>query len=329
MLLTQKYHSAKDIDPEFIPSLEELLSECVPSFNWLKSFEESAPENTHFAYYLFFGTQHNSPVGFAQVSLEGEEKEKTLFSHFFKQKTLSHSRKKAYWKMPGSLNEGIIFQPMYIKEAANNTKNIFKEYLDRKDIEAQSLCFSKALYELEGLKNESRASMVEKTIPGTLIKTANSYENYLSTLEDSLQTQIKKMWRSFYKEELKLGEYSNLKEVFSYRKGTNDVYKKIKSNPVFKQYKNEKCIHLTVEKDNAVLAIIFFIKGHGGHYFFDTFSLDKSVDEMMLCQLTIMKFYEIEDSSRLHLMNKSDSISLYQSLGFSLHSQIHMNVHPK
>ena len=329
MLLTQKYHSAKDIDPEFIPSLEELLSECVPSFNWLKNFEESAPENTHFAYYLFFGTHHNSPVGFAQVALESEKKGSNILSKFFKSKSQSLSIKKAYWKMPGSLNEGIVFQPMYIKDATSKTKGIFKEYLERKDIETQSMCFSKALHELEELKNESKASMIEKVIPGTLIKTANSYENYLSTLEDGLQTQIKKMWRSFYKDEMKLGEYASLKEVFSYRKGSNDIYKKLKSDWIFKQYKSEQCLHLTVEKNNSVLAIIFFIKGHSGHYFFDIFCIDKSVDELMLCQLTIMKFYELEDSSRLHLMNRSDSISLYQSLGFSLHSQIHMNVHSR
>ncbi len=329
MLLTQKYHSAKDIDPEFIPSLEELLSECVPSFNWLKNFEESAPENTHFAYYLFFGTQHNSPVGFAQVSLEGEVKEKSLFSKFFKQNSPSESIKKAYWKMPGSLNEGIIFQPMYIKDAKDKTKSLFKEYLDRKDIEIQSLCFSKALHELEEIKNESKASKTETVIPGTLIKTANSYENYLSSLSDEFQTQIKKSWRSFYKEGMKLGEYSSLKEIFSYRKGANEVYRKLKSDWIFKQYKHEQCLHLTVEKENSVLAIIFFIKGHGGHYFFDTYCLDNSVDELMLCQLTIMKFYEIEDSQRLHLMKRSESLPLYQNQGFSLHCQIHMSVHPR
>jgi hypothetical protein len=301
----------------------------VPSFNWLKSFEENAPENTHFAYYLFFGTHHNSPVGFAQVALESKIKKTSTLSRFFKQNTQPLSTKKAYWKMPGSLNEGIIFQPMYIKDATTKTRSIFKEYLERKDIEVQSMCFSKALHELEDLKNESKASMIEKIIPGTLVKTANTYENYLSTLEDGLQTQIKKMWRSFYKDEMKLGEYSSLKEVFSYRKGSNDIYKRLKSDWIYKQYKNEQCLYLTVEKDNSVLAIIFFIKGHAGHYFFDLFCIDNSVDELMLCQLTIMKFYELEDSSRLHLMKKSDSISLYQSLGFSLHSQIHMNVHPR
>ena len=55
MIITQKYNSAADIDPEFIPDLEKLLSDCVPSFEMIKQNEQKADDSTHFAYYLFFG----------------------------------------------------------------------------------------------------------------------------------------------------------------------------------------------------------------------------------------------------------------------------------
>ena len=55
MIITQKFHSVHEIDEEFIPTLEVLLGSQIPSFDWIKAYEDSAPKDTHFTYYLFFG----------------------------------------------------------------------------------------------------------------------------------------------------------------------------------------------------------------------------------------------------------------------------------
>jgi hypothetical protein len=330
MLLTQKYHSALDIDQEFIPSLEELLCECIPSFEWIKNFEANSPEETHFAYYLFFGKHHNSPVGFAQVSLESESKnKKSLMSRFIKPKDIPVRSKNAHWKMPGSLNEGIIFEPMYVKDAAKKTKDIFHEYLEREDIAVQSLCFSEAFSELKNVESNVKVLSNEKIIPSTLVKNQSNYEMYLNSLSNHLEKEIKYMWRDFYKDEMKLGEYNSLKDIFSYRKGSADIYKSLKSNPLFRKYKDEACTYLTVERENEVLAIVFYIKGHGHHYFFDKLILNPKCDELILTQLVIMKFYENQDSNRLHLLGTTGPLGLYQNQGFTTRSQIYLSVDQK
>lgn len=338
MLLTQKYHSALDIDPEFIPSLEELLCECVPSFEWIKSFEQSSPKNTHFAYYLFFGKRHNAPVGFAQVSLEDDSKqENNILAKVFKfrQKIpIKVKNKNAYWQMPGSLKEGIIFEPMYARDAAEKTKLLFNEYLEREDIAVQSLCLPESLSEIKNIERQKAKILSnQKVIPSTLIKNQQNYEFYLSSLDQALEKKIKYMWRDFYKDEKKVGEYSSLKEIFSYRnsqkKESNDLYKSLKTNELFQKYKKEDCTYLTVEKKNKVLGVAFYIKGHGHHYFFDKLILNDACEELTLCQLVIMKFYENEASNRLHLLGKTNQINLYRSQGFTTRSQIYLSVDQK
>jgi hypothetical protein len=101
MLMTQKYHSANEIDPEFIPELEGLLSHCVPSFELIKTFEKDAPEHTTFHYYLFFSDKHNGPVGFTQVAIENK---------FQKQKSMRIFRKlKAHQSFLKSLIKEMIY----------------------------------------------------------------------------------------------------------------------------------------------------------------------------------------------------------------------------
>ncbi len=328
MLLTQKYHSAADIDAEFIPSLEELLSECVPSFDWIKNFEQTAPEQTHFAYYLFFGQRHNSPIGFAQVALEAKEtsSKKSFLSKWITPKKTYSKLKTASWKMPGSLNEGLVFEPMYIKDALGKTKNLFQEYLKREDIEVQSLCFSEAFSDLKNIDSVSFKNANEVRIPNTLVKNQKDYETYLKNLPSETAKTIKSAWKEFYKNEMKLGEFHTFKDIFSYRKDSVSVYKKLKNDPLIKKYKNEKCTYLTIEKDNQVEAIIFYIKGFGHHYFYDYLILNPKINQFTIDQLVIMKFYETNNSDRLHLLKRANDIQNYEKQGFTTRSQIHLSI---
>ena len=108
MILTQKYHSASEIDQEFVPTLEELLKEYVPSFEWIKKNEIHCPESTHFHYYLFFGNKHNAPVGYAQVAIRPDIKPEATFWQKLIKKTTERKRKQAQRRIPGSMGQGII-----------------------------------------------------------------------------------------------------------------------------------------------------------------------------------------------------------------------------
>jgi hypothetical protein len=69
MLITQRFHSLKEIDSEFIPALELLMQEYSQNFQAWVEKEEKSPIDITFNYWLFFGPTQNSPVGIAQVML--------------------------------------------------------------------------------------------------------------------------------------------------------------------------------------------------------------------------------------------------------------------
>lgn len=329
--MTQKYHSALDIDPEFIPSLEKLLSECVPSFEWIKNYETSSPEETHFTYYLFFGNKHNAPVGFAQIAIEQSKTNPTkesFIKKFFSKAT--DKIKKANWQMPGSLREGVIFEPMYSKMAIGKTQNIFNEFSCRDDIQLQSLRFSKAYADISETLGFKSNLKNEKTIPDTLVKNQTSYEAYLNSLPTDTQKEIKTEWKAIHKNQYKLGEYENFKDVFAYRENGAQTYKAFKVNPKINKYIKENTQFLTIETNDHILAIIFFIKGHGHHYFYDFLKVNEQasngLSDLILNQFAIMKFYEREDSNRLHLLSQKVDLDLFKKQGFTTRDQIELSV---
>ncbi|MCO4755821.1 MAG: hypothetical protein KC478_15170, partial [Bacteriovoracaceae bacterium] len=138
MIISQKYHSSSEIDSEFIESLELLMRDQSPCFEWIKLKEKSAPENTHFSYFLFFGETCNSPIGYAQLSILNESKKKSLLGMFKK----CEKTKTIQWIAPGSTSEGVIFDPAYLKDGMTKANSIFKEYLKRKEVVEQTLTLS-------------------------------------------------------------------------------------------------------------------------------------------------------------------------------------------
>jgi hypothetical protein len=329
MIITQKYHSALDIDPEFIPSLEKLLCDCVPSFEWIKNYETTSPKETHFTYYLFFGNKHNRPVGFAQIAIEQSSNNGTkesFIKKFFNKSKTDSKIKKANWQMPGSLNEGVIFEPMYSKLAIEKTENIFNEFSSRSDIQVQSLRFSKAYANLSNTVGFKSNLQNEKTIPDTLIKNQASYEDYLDSLSNEVKNDIKNNWKLIHKNNFKLGEYNKFKEVFAYRENGAATYKALKVNSKISKYIKEDSHFLTIETEESILAIIFFIKGNGHHSFYDFIKLNDSLDDLILNQYAIMKFYEKEDSNRLHLLMNKDNLELFKKQGFTTRDQIELSV---
>jgi len=157
MLITQKYNSTSDIDIEFIPSLEELLSESIPSFELIRAHEREAAPNKNFIYYLFFGNKTNAPIGFAQIEMtKDKECKENVFEKFLKRKEIKENKneKSVKWAIPGAHKEGIIFDPKYSKYASKMAQEIYSDYLEREDVYSQVATFSDA-YDLTNKEQDS------------------------------------------------------------------------------------------------------------------------------------------------------------------------------
>jgi len=328
MIITQKFNSAENIDKEFIPSLEELLSECVPNFDVIKSHELNADENKNFTYYLFFGNQTNAPIGFAQLEITKDKESKNNFlKSIFKKKntiTVNKNEKSVSWAIPGCLKEGIIFDPQYSKYAGEKTVQIFNEFLEREDVHSQQMRFSGAYGEIQSHFKNAHIKNQDDVIIDTLIKNRGSYQEFINCLSERVQKQIKASWR-FVQRELsyKMGEYDTLKEAFNYKDKGVEQYKAFKDHPTLKKYNSENAqvSFLTLETNYEVKCIILFVKGSGIHGFYDVINIDEMIPEIIPHQIAIMKFFENENCNRLHFLGETGEHDFFLELGFTYRKQ--------
>lgn len=321
MIITQKYNSATEIDPEFIPDLEVLLSDCVPSFEMIKRYETNAPENTHFAYYLFFGQKTNAPIGFAQIKIHQQERPST--KSFLDRLTKKKEQKAALeWSMPGSLKEGLVFDPQYIQHACPKAIDIFKEYQERDDVEAQQILFSSAY---EGLTQAQPDQELESfSIAETLVKNRDSYQDYISHLPKEVSKEIKEGWKSVRK--LSLSEYDHFKEAFAYKSQGSEQYRTLKRMEPIATYLELDCPmeFLTIENDDEVLALTVFFEGKNGNAFYDV--IFSQGNEATSHQMAIMRFFEREHLYRLHYLGDNPMTQNLIGCGFTRREQLKVKV---
>lgn len=321
MIITQKYNSATEIDPEFIPDLESLLSDCIPSFEMIKKYENKAPENTHFAYYLFFGQKTNAPIGFAQIKIHQNERlsKKNFFDRLIKRK---QQKAELDWSMPGSLKEGLVFDPQYIQYACPKARDIFQEYQERDDVETQQILFSTAY---EGLTEADPNQTLESlSIAETLVKNKDSYQSYLSSLSSDISQSIKSSWKAL--RELKLSDYEYFKEAFAYKSKGAEQYRTLKKTEPVATYLELDCPmeFLTIENEEEVLALTVFFEGKNGHAFYDVILSESGT--MASHQMAIMRFFEREHLNKLHYLGDEPISQNLIGCGFTKRSQFKVKI---
>lgn len=331
MIITQKYNTVKDIDKEFIPSLEELLSNSIPTFQYITNHEENAPDDINFAYYLFFGNQTNAPIGFAQLEMKNEKliKPKFLKRIFKKKEEEQQYEKSVRWTIPGSLKEGLVFKPQYIKHATKTAALIVKDLIEREDILSQEVLCSEAYNEIRTRHQLENSKLTQRSTPDTLIKNQSDYQGFLSSLKDDIQLEIKKGWREVQKDlNFKLGEYDSFKTSFEYKKNGAAQYKHLKNNPLLKSYLQEgtQVEFLTLETSEELKALIIFVYGNNGNAFYDIILQDTEVPKAIPHQMAIIKFYEAQDANRLHFAGEIAQASELISLGYTIREQFLLSI---
>lgn len=324
--MTQKYNSAYEIDPEFIPDLEELLCDCMPSFELIKRHEKNAQEHINFAYYLFFGHKTNSPIGFAQIEIEREptdNKKSFLKTFISKKKDLGT---KIRWKIPGSHNEGLVFSPQYIQQAKKKAEKIFNEYQQRDDIDFQEVIFSKAYEDLESIQIKAFKEKKQNRIADTLIKSSASYQEYFEKINSSVQNVIKNSWKVIHQGRFNLGQYDHYKECFAYKTQGAEQLAELKHHQKIQHYLDmtQSIRFITIENESKVNALVFFFEGKQGNCFYDIIFADDHLPEAIPHQLAIMEFFERENVHRLHYLGIKSKASHLLELGFVPREQIHL-----
>lgn len=322
MIMVQKFHSIHEIDPEFVPTLEALLQEEFPSFDTLVERHNGAPDGDVFTYFLFFGPTQNAPIGFAQVKLRKIPTENLIPWYqklMFWKKEHDHW-KEAIWKV-GDGNSGFfVYDPKFSRSIKEKVLEIFKSMEGREDIKAQHVFYLKGLQDFQSSWSTETKFSKDTFVLEPLAKASKSYEDYLNTLGPDVSKLIQASWKKLHKDSgVKLGDYPSVAEIPSYLsidEKTLATCKKLKAQV------------LTFEKNKNVLGCLIVLKGRGGNIFIEPLPFEaeseSSVSDDLYIQYALLKFYEMTDSRKCHMMKfgaklvfeEKEDLKFFQEQGF-------------
>jgi hypothetical protein len=322
MLIVQKFHSIHEIDPEFIPNIELLLQEEIPHFDSLVAQHDQAPADEVFTYFLFFGPTQNTPIGMAQLSLKQIPSKKFLpwwkKLMFWKKDHLQW--KQATWKVAYTgLGTGV-FDQRFSRSGKEKIFQLINEYHSRPDVMANNFLSIKDVAEQQIPWKDASTWNKESYVLEPLSKSSKTYQDYLASLDPEIAKQIKTSWKDLHKNsEIKLGDYPSIADA--------PANLPIEAS-VLERWKKYGAAVLTFERDDSILGCLLFMSGKNGNVFFEPFLFepdgDPVVDEELYTQYALLKFFEMPQAKKFHLMkfgqklvfeDKSDMLFL-QNQGF-------------
>lgn len=306
MLITQSYHSIFEIDPEFIPSIEHLLKEDVPSFEVLKERHETAPDTDVFTYFLFFGPTQNTPVGFAQLTLRKIPWQRYLpwwkRILFFWRRDHLHW-KEAIWKVIDGSPGLYVFDPRFLKSGREKVSELIADYESRGDIKARQLYCTKGWQEPKSVLEHSGLKKSEFSVLEPFPRSSKTYEDYLLTLQPETSKKIKLGWKELHeKGSIFMGDYPSADHLVKVELPENLRKKLISWNAQV----------LTFERGSELLGCIAVFRGKEGNIFCEPFPFEPQeaalVNDELYIQYALYKFFEIPEARRCHLMKNGEKL---------------------
>jgi hypothetical protein len=218
----------------------------------------------------------------------------------------------------GTNEDGIVFDPRYISHLAEGAQKVIEEFKDREDIQSQSIFFSDSHSKIQGVSSSTKA--LEKVIPDVFIKNQSSYQDFFLSLSTELQKAIKENWKKVQRElSLEMGDYQSFKHTFLYKADGPIQYKELKNHPKLKKYVKEgnTTYFLTLESNKRISLLVILVAGSDGNSFYDILYQDKTISDIMIHQLSLMKFYECDEFNKLYFLGDSSQDDHLFSVGFT------------
>ena len=232
--------------------------------------------------------------------------------------------KSVRWRMPTPFSEGLVLNPGYVKDASSKVNKIFLDFMKREDIHTQEIRLPFQYNEIADFISKDFNQKVTEARLDCLVKNCSSYQEYLERLPNEMKKKIQMSWKFIQKDlKLKFGEYKNFKEIFEYKTQGSLQYKGLKNHPRIEALvkNNENITFLTLETENEIKSIVFYIPGVFEHHFYDFFSIDDSIPTLILHQQAIIQFFE-SSGERLHFFNQTAKVEEFIDLGYTMRKQL-------
>lgn len=287
------YDNINDIESEFLISLNNLYADKCPHFDFIKEKEQ---EEENSKYYLFFGSNDNSPKAFLKAkTLETKNK----YLPFMKQKSIK-------WSGPSTTNNSFYIDPKYQKEFKEHFSILKKEIHSKQKVTKQTV--------ISQFPIESK-ELISETLVKSLFKSSTSYEDYINSLSLTSQKEITALFKEY--KNLNIQKYNSLKECFNYKTKNKDTYNELKKLSPYKLLKETKHQVIAIENNEQILAFCILIMNDNGHAFFYINNLLNLINDQLLLNLSILNFYDEEDVLYLHPLERTNYTNYYKSLKFT------------
>lgn len=279
MLLVQKFNSLDEIDPEFKDSLESLLSSELPCLSMLNDFEKRCPTNLAFYYYLFFGHQHNRPVGFffAQFVPLPESEFMSFTERMMQKIKKTPAPKSLRLAGPGATGTYWFFELKHVTQGLKEIKKVLSEIKMPAVLMSEEV--SNSLYPAflgeHGYREKKKLLLAPVTLKN------NSYENYFNSLQTEEKNQLKTLWKHLTQN--KQLEMTEITESFKLPRAEG-ISNYLKLNSTF----------IALNENNEVKGLIIFTKGTQQKLFVDFMIINHSdaYSPMSYLQNALMKAFD-------------------------------------
>ncbi len=304
MLLVQKFHSLHEIDPEFIPSIEQLLKEEVPNFHFIERAQDGSPATDFFTFFLFFGPTQNTPIGFAQVRLRSVPSD--LYLSFWQKLAFWNKEhkhwKEAVWNVFGGNSGVCLFDPKFARSGVEKMQELIHEYETRKDIVAHDIHCLKGIQNYK-LKNYSPILLRSRFVLEALPKGAKSYEDYLSSVTKEMRKEIKSEWKKLSDAQIEMGDFPLPAKELSLPFPAEEL----------SRWESWGSTVLTFQKEGKLLGVVLMTPGKDGNYFFEPFPLEPEnkalVNDQMYIQYALLKFHDVKEARRCHIFRDNSKLT--------------------
>ncbi len=306
MLLTQKFHSLNEIDPEFIAALGELTHDLCPQFAHWRALEEAAPKDDTFIYWLFFGPKQNTPVGVAQVSL----RKSSVRPHWpwWKKWRANKNWRIATWGVCGEGHPPAVFAAAYEEEGHRKCLGLMAEVEKRPELVGEEVVLSpewpRPATPWEDVPHErSRTWRALRPFE----RQAPDYKTYLTSLAPAVARDALNAWKRVHKEaQVRLGD-------FPPGAARDDLL--LECTEINRALLNA-CPGglLTFQQGNQLLGFIHYRQGHAGTWFFEPVPLEtqgqETVPDQLYLQYALLKLHELRDARHLVLQRQTRHLRL-------------------
>lgn len=297
MVFSEYYPSFKDIEPEYLADIKELIAQDIPSTDYLQFIDELFPHDIN--YHLIFEEASNAPIGLirqVRKTIHHQASKKSIIHRILLKDSYETSLN---FQTPGITESGFFCKP---HQRINCLKYIESYILKQRDPKKGLKQISVNLSANDALNFSFRFNGAKWSKPTSVIKAHKEFREYFQTLSSNIKellTTEENEFNSNSTYSFKTFNYSDIQSFANKEK----LQFLLKTCP---EIENQNIVG--IQRNDEIISFYIFYHGYKNNlyvkYFFG--ASEKSFGyESVLVKHSMESFYRDENFYRLKLLNST------------------------